>query len=119
MIDVITLQTRIELLPAEIGRVEEEGIYLRRELEVVSGEYNLLVSKERLKEQAIDPKATVTTLNDKIVERCEPTRLKVIEAKTNLEIKIKEMNQKEREFQGDKALLRYKETEIRNLGTGL
>jgi len=119
MIDVITLQTQIELLPAEIGRIEEEGIYLRKDLEIISGQYNLMVSRERLKEQAIDPKSTVTTLNDKIVERCEPTRLKLIDVKTTLELKIKEMNQKEREFQGCKALLRYKETEIRNLGTGL
>jgi len=116
VIDVVTLITRIELIPAEIGRLEEESIYLRKDLDIVSGDFNILVSKERMKEQRIDPKATVTTLNDRIVERCEPDRLKVLENRVRLELKAKEMNQKEREFQGAKVILKYKETELRNLG---
>ena len=116
MIDVISLQERVELLPSEIGRAEEQLIYLRRDADAVQGDFNILVSKERMKEQRIDEKATMTTLNDRIIERCEPKRLEVLNARVKLEIKAKEMNQKEREFQSAKALLKYKETELRMMG---
>ena len=116
MIDVITLQAMIEMLPGEIGRIEEEGIYLRKGLEVEQGRFNMFVAEQRLKMIEVFPKDTMTIINDRITATCEPERLKVIDSKVKVEIKIREMGQKEREFQGAKAILKYKETELRNLG---
>lgn len=116
MIDPITLQIMIETAPGEMSRIEEELIYLNDKVKRLRFEAEMFASKERNKELLLNPKATITSLNDRIIESCQPSQYAVFDKELELDLKKKEFNLAVNNNMNAKQLLTYKGIELRNIG---
>ena len=116
MIDPVTLQIMVETAPDEIARIEEELVYLNDKVKRARFEAEMFASKERNKELLLNPRATITALNDRIIESCRESQYAVFDKELELDLKKKEFNHAVNKNMNAKQLLTFKGIELRNIG---